>query len=304
MKQKDPATNHQKYLAIFLAATMFLSVFMMYFYSSKGDNTDVSNPNSELESNITTLTFSQIPGKHIQHEFNSIADGLNMSPDGVTTARYVDLQKIKGTPLESAYGSPELMSSYFSYGSDVTKRYSAIYENGTGFELHQIPEQKINMPIDTRVFTYDRYQILYRLNGTNIWNLIGSPVAIGAPQSLMSIVDVLEGNASSSNEYDQLLSLADSDNPIFQEVETKTNSTTIQAEKYYRDLKKLDDGSYTQECLFLNPDPEITDKISSMQANCTERGVLYNVTNEGNITKLIITADFQSLNTENNLLFE
>jgi hypothetical protein len=302
MKRKDPATNNQKYLAIFLAGTMFLSAFMMYFYGSK-ENNDPEVNNSELESNITTYNFSQIQGMHIQHEFNSIADGLEMSPEGVVSALYVDLQKTKGTPLESVYGNPELINSYFSYGADVTKRYSAIYENGSGFELHQIPDQKISIPPDTRVVPYEGYQILYRLNGTYMWNLVGSPVAAGPIQNLMSVVDVLEGNATASSEYDQLLSLADSEDSIFQEVDTKTNDTAIPADKYYRNLKKLDDGSYMQEYLFLNPESEITERISTLQANCTERGVAYNVTNEGNVTKLIITADFESLYTEDNLLF-
>ena len=39
MKQKEPATKNQKYLAIFLAVTMFLSVFMIFFTDgSKADS--------------------------------------------------------------------------------------------------------------------------------------------------------------------------------------------------------------------------------------------------------------------------
>ncbi|WP_269849137.1 hypothetical protein [Methanosarcina horonobensis] len=92
MKRKSSATKNQKYLAIFLAVTMFLSAFMIFFTgNSKNSDDDVST--SETGGELITVPFSQIQGKHVQHEFNSIADGLEMSPEGVTNAVYVDLQK-------------------------------------------------------------------------------------------------------------------------------------------------------------------------------------------------------------------
>ncbi|MCQ1534472.1 hypothetical protein FTO70_01910 [Methanosarcina sp. KYL-1] len=300
-KKKDSATKNQRYMAIFLAATMLLSVFVVFVNNNSKTDRDNDVPVPELDGNITTFAFSQIQGKQVQHEFNSIADGLEMSPEGPVNALYVDLQKTRGTPLEMALGSIEMMNSF--YGADVTKRYSTNYADGSGFELHQIPEQKLAIPMDTRVYPYNDYQMLYRTNGTyNIWNVVGNPAVMGPIQSVRSVVDVLEGNATAASEYDQLLVLADPEDSIYQEVGTKTNLTDIPADKYYRDLKKLDDGSYMQTSIFLNPKPELTEKISTMQANCTERGVAYSVTNEGEITKLVITADFESLYAEDNLL--
>ncbi|WP_440947177.1 hypothetical protein ACSAZL_02490 [Methanosarcina sp. T3] len=302
MKRKDPATKNQKYLAIFLALTMFLSAFMIYF-TAIGNNNDNDVPASETGENFVTVPFSQIQGKHVQHDFNSIIDGLEMSPAGVTNAKYVDLQRTEGTPLESVFGNGQTMNVSFSYGADVTKRYGASYADESGFELHQIPEQKINIPLGTQAMPYEGYSILDRTNGTyNIWNVVGSPSIIGPIQNVANVIGVLEGNSTSSSEYDQILSRADPEGSIYQEVVTKTNSTDIPAEQYYKDLKKLDDGSYVQTTIYLNPEPEVNEKIAVYQANSSERGVAYNVTTLGNITKLEISSDFESLYNESTLL--
>ncbi len=299
MKQKNSATKNQKYLAIFLAATMFLSAFLIYFTATDSNN-DVPIPEVGNESMIL---FSQIPGKHVQHEFNSIINGLEMSPDGVTNAVYVDFQKTKGTPLETIFGNEQTMSDSFSYGADVTKRYGASYGNESGFELHQIPEQTISVPAETRVMPYEGYQILDRTNGTyNIWNVVGSPAIIGPIQNVAGIIDILEGNATATTEYNQILSQAEPEGSIYQEVVKRTNTSDIPAEQYYRDLKKLDDGSYTQTSIYLDPEPELNEKIKAYQANSSERGVVYNVTTLDNITKLVISSDFESLYNESALL--
>lgn len=302
MKRKDPATKNQKYLAIFLAVTMFLSAFMIFFTGNSNTGSDDAST-SETGGEPLAVPFSQIPGKQVQHEFNSIADGLEMSPEGVTDAVYVDLQKAKGTPMEAVFGNEQTMNVSFSYGADVTKRYGASYGNESGFELHQIPEQKISIPVDTQAMPYEGYQILNRFNGTyDVWNVVGSPTIIGPIDTVMGVINVLEGNETSATEYDQLLSQADFEGSIYQEVSTKTNSSEIPAEQYYRDLKKMDNGSYVQTSIYLNPEPEVNEKISAYQANSSERGVTYNITTRDNFTKLIISSDFESVYNETALL--
>ncbi|WP_410507641.1 hypothetical protein RSJ42_12630 [Methanosarcina hadiensis] len=304
MKQrKNPATKNQKYLAIFLAVTMFLSAFMIFFTGNSNTDSGDEAPTSGANGQLIAVPFSQVPGKHVQHELTSIADGLEISPDGVTSALYVDLQKTEGTPLESVFGNRQTMNVSFSYGADVTKRYGATYGNESGFELHQIPEQKISMPVDTKAMPYEGYQILDRTNGTyNIWNVVGSPAIIGPIDTVAGVINVLEGNETANTEYNEILNHADLEGNIYQEVVQKTNSSDIPAEQYYRDLKKLDNGSYVQTSIYLNPKPEVNEKINAYQANSSERGVTYNVTTLGNITKLVISSDFESVYNETALL--
>jgi hypothetical protein len=299
----DPATKNQKYLAIFLAVTMFFSAFLIYFTASSKTDSNDENSTPETNGNFVSVPFSQVQGKHVQHQFNSIADGLEMSPEGVTNAEFVNLLKTEGTPLESVFGNRQTMNVSFSYGADVTKRYGASYGNESGFELHLIPEQKINVPMDTRAMSYDGYEILDRTNGTyNIWNVVGSPAIIGPVQTVMSVIDVLEGNETASTEYNQILEQADLEGSIYQTVGKKTNTSDIPAKQYYKDLKKMDDGSYVQTFIYLDPEPEVNEKIQAYQANSSERGVNYNVTTNGNITKLVISSDFASVYNESVLL--
>jgi hypothetical protein len=300
MKQKDPATKNHKYLAVFLALTMLLSVFMIFFSAdSNKSNSDNVSSSGNGDKNNSTIAFSQIPGKQVHHKFNSIADGLNMSPAGVISATYVDLQRTTGTPFEQLFGNVTMMNSL--YGADVTKLYGAGYADGNKFELHQIPEKKTLMPWGA--VQYDNYSLLARTNNTyDIWNVVGSPVILGSRQSVESVIDVLEGNATASTEYDNLLNQADPEGSFYQVVVTKTNSTDIPAEKLYTELKKMDDGSYRQMSLYLSPEPKFTEKIQALQANSTERGVTYNVTTSENITKMVITSDFGNLLNETQML--
>jgi len=299
MKQKDPVTKNQRYLAVFLALTMLLSAGAIFFSgNSNKDKSDNASSSGNLEEN-NTIAFSQIPGRQVHHEFNSIADGLNMSPEGVVSASYVDLQRTTGTPFEQFFGNQTIM--YSLYGADVTKRYGARYADGNGFELHQIPEHKMIMPWGA--VQYDNYSLLARTNNTyDIWNVAGSPVILGSRQSVQDVIDVLQGNATASTEYNSLLSQANTEGSLYQELTVKTNNSTFPADQRYMDIKKLDDGSYSQTFLYLNPESNFTDEIKALQANSTERGVTYNVTTSGNITKMMITSDFRSLLNETEML--
>jgi hypothetical protein len=74
------------------------------------------------------------------------------------------------------------------------------------------------------------------------------------------------------------------------------------ADQYYMDLRKQDDGSFTQTSLFMNLKPDVAKNITALQATSSERGVTYNVTSSGNITKLVISSDFNSLLNETRML--
>jgi hypothetical protein len=224
-----------------------------------------------------------------------------MSPDGVISAMYVDLQKTTGTPLEQSFGNKTMMKPF--YGADVTKSYSAYYSDGNGFELHAIPEQKIFksfVPIP-----YHGYQLLARDSSSSgdLWNVVGSPVILGSRQSVKSVINVLEGNATSATEYNQILSQANPKDVILQVVVAKTNNTTdVPADQYYNDLRKLDNGSYEQTSLFLNVKPDLAKNITALQATSSERGVTYNLTTSGNITKLVLISDYKNLVNETRLV--
>jgi hypothetical protein len=300
MKQKPQASKNQKYGAIILAVIMFFSVFLIFF---NGTSTDSNNntPTPVSENKSSTIPFSQIPGKQVHHQFNSIADGLNMSPEGVVFAEYVNIQNIKGTPLEQSYENTTANLKQF-YGADVTKLYIANYADGNEFELHAIPQQRILNNSFVPV-PYHSYYLLSRGNSGEAWNVIGSPVVLGSRQTVKNVIDVLEGNATSTTQYNGILNQVDSENVIIQEVAMKTNYTMeAVADQYYMDLRKQDDGNYAQTSLFMNLKPDVAKNITALQTTSSERGVKYNITSSGNITKLVISSDFNGLLNETRML--
>lgn len=300
MKQKPQATKNQKYGAIILAVIMFFSVFLILF---NGTSTDSNNntPTPVTENKSSTVPFSQIPGKQVHHQFNSIADGLNMSPEGVVFAEYVNIQNIKGTPLEQSYENTTANLKQF-YGADVTKLYTANYADGSEFELHSIPQQRILNNSFVPV-PYHSYYLLSRGSTGEAWNVIGSPVVLGSRQTVKNVIDVLEGNATSTTQYNGILNQVDPENVIIQEVAMKTNYTMeAVADQYYMDLRKQDDGSYAQTSLFMNLKPDVAKNITALQTTSSERGVKYNITSSGNITKLVISSDFNGLLNETRML--
>ena len=162
MKRKDPATKNQKFLAVFLALTMLLSACMIYFTgnSDKNSNNDISSTENVEEGLI--IPFSQIPGKQVHHKFNSIADGLNMTPRS-NKCNLCRPSKAAGTPFEQIVGNTSMLN--WLYGANVTKVYNTNYVNGSNeFELHLIPEQKIFAPIGA--IPYKNYYLLARTNST------------------------------------------------------------------------------------------------------------------------------------------
>lgn len=300
MKQKPQATKNQKYGAIILAVIMFFSVFLILF---NGTSTDSNNntPTPVTENKSSTVPFSQIPGKQVHHQFNSIADGLNMSPEGVVFAEYVNIQNIKGTPLEQSYENTTANLKQF-YGADVTKLYTANYADGSEFELHAIPQQRILNNSFVPV-PYHSYYLLSRGSSGEAWNVIGSPVVLGSRQTVKNVIDVLEGNATSTTQYNGILNQVDPENVIIQEVAMKTNYTMeAVADQYYMDLRKQDDGSYAQTSLFMNLKPDVAKNITALQTTSSERGVKYNITSSGNITKMVISSDFNGLLNETRML--
>ena len=180
------------------------------------------------------------------------------------------------------------------YGADVTKLYSASYANRrAGSNFTRSRNRKFYMPWGA--VPYDNYNLLARTNNTyDIWNVVGSPVIFGSRQSVENVIDVLEGNATAETEYNRLLSQANPARSIYQQVIIKTNFTDIPADQYYMDLKNWMMAVIRRHHCTLIRNPNSLTNIHALQANSTERGVTYNVTTSGNITKLMITSDFEA----------
>lgn len=142
-----------KYIAIFLAVIMVMSIMPFFFSgSSNGETAD--------NSVVDAVGFESIPGEHVNHELNSLADGLAVTPEGVVFAEYVDIDSIKDTPLYLMMGNTSQLDSV--YGVSVTKLYSAEYANQHSFNMHEINPEVIAFPYYLSEETYNGYYFASR----------------------------------------------------------------------------------------------------------------------------------------------
>ncbi|MBN1134098.1 MAG: hypothetical protein JXA38_04135 [Methanosarcinaceae archaeon] len=280
--------NH-KTIAIFLAVMMLMSILPIFFSgSSKYSNEDESSVP------LSAPGFDTIAGSHVSHELNSIADGLSIAPQGVSSAHYLDVSRINGTPLESLLAN--LIPPYEMYNAKVSKTFYADYTNEQSwFQLHTISPEIIAFDYWVSPTPYNGYQFLVRItNDYRIGNVVGTPMMYGPQKNVESVIDVLSGNVKKSSDFDHILSYVEM-GAEFQRVDSITDGF---ADQFYVDLKKLADGRYSRTVVYLNPSNSTLENITKLQANSTERGIIYDVTTDGDITKVEITSDVMSVISE------
>ncbi|WP_342305350.1 hypothetical protein [Methanolobus sp. ZRKC5] len=270
---------NQKYVAIFLAAIMVMSILPFFF---SGDAND-SNTSEEVTGLEDAPGFEIIDGTHFDAEINSIAEGLTISPQGVSNAAYIDYSKVYGTPLQAF--APNITDLYSVYNTLIIKRYSAYDDEGFAFEAHVLSPEVINFQY-IGAGTYNGYQLLSR--GGELFNVIGTPTLLGTSSSLESVIDVSSGMSNSSTEYDEILGY------VVPGAEYQMlSSEDLIAEQHYLEFRNMEDGNYTKTEIFLNPLEGTISTIAGFEANSTERGLLYDTTieDDGRIVTVVVTSN-------------
>ncbi len=274
---------NQKYIAIFLAAIMVMSLLSFFVGSMMG------NGNEAVSGEQQIAGFDSIPGDHVDHELNSITDGLEMSPAGLTSAQFLNLQVINGTPMVLLVGNTSSLDGI--YGSKVEQMYSAEYGyEGAWFNLHRISPPIVAFQYYLYPDAYNGYYLLSR--GNNMYNVVGTPMLLGERTSLEGVLDVLSGNEAPSDDFDRLIPHMNTDAQI-QRVVKLTEST---ADEYYLDLRQLDNGQYERTVVYLNASDDLMNNVTMWAGNATERGLIYEISSEeDDITKVVITSDLSGL---------
>lgn len=276
---------NQKIIAIFLAIIMLMSLLPLFFSGAPQQSSTDADINYD-----GAPGFDSIGGAHVNHKFDSIADGLDMAPKGVTSAQYLDVSRISGTPLEA--GAANAIQPDSTYNAKLTKTFFVDYSNdGSWMELHTISPEIIAFSYWMDPTSYNGYQLLIRDNG--IYNAIGTPLIFGPPDKVKDTIDVLSGSAERSDEFDHILSYADMDSE-FQRV----TADVAFASQYYIDLKKLESGDYSRTVIYLDIVNSAFENLVNLEANSTERNVAYNITTDGNITKVVVTGNFYTISGE------
>ncbi|MGP8319289.1 MAG: hypothetical protein ACT6FD_00640 [Methanosarcinaceae archaeon] len=274
---------NKKIISIFLAVIMVMSVLPLFLSSPQKSNTDSTII-------YDAPGFESIPGAHVNHKFNSITDGLDMIPKGATSAQYIDVSRISGTPLEAAVANaiqPDIV-----YNANITKTFFADYSaDSTWIELHTISPEVVAFSYFSSPTSYNGYQLLVRDNG--IYTVIGTPLIFGSKDKVEDTIDVLSGSTERSDKFGYILKYADMDSE-FQRV----TANTAFASQYYLDFKRLDSGEYSRTVIYLDAVNNTLENLAMFEANSTKRNVAYDITTEGNITKVVITGNFYIIASE------
>lgn len=287
---------NQKYAAIILAAIMVLSVFSYFVASFVGNTdtgTDEENTTTDFQTQLANAPgFDTLGGTLFSAQLDSVSDGLAFSPEGMSTAVYVDYSKTYGSPLQN-YNITDL---YMYYNTLMVKRFSAYnLSTGSGFEAHVLNPEVLNFNY-TIANTYNGYPVLYRATG--VYNVMGSPTLLGDEAILEKVIDVKSGTSPASSDFSEILSYVEP-GAEYQWV----SSADELADQHYVEFRNMNDGNYSKTDLFLNPNSTTVEMVNSYEANSSLRGLAYNTTfeDDGKVLKVVVetnTSNFINLITE------
>ncbi len=221
MKKYSNSAVFAMALAAFMVLIMVISPLASFFWGSD----DAEDPAGQTDLPTTMPTpdnrrsLGEV-GKLINHPFDSIADGLDMSPPGVVIANYVCTDGLEGTPMESLIYTTQ---QYDLYGTDISKAYRAAFWDGTQLEMDKLSPRKFMFGFIPAPTPYQGYPVLVR--NKDLCSIMGDPCILGPRNKVEAAVDVIEDeNASNSYPpFSALLEQVDLDAP-YQIVSQNPNS--------------------------------------------------------------------------------
>ncbi len=165
-------------------------------YTKKGGDRTNTPPVSDYYTAILTPKLSGIPtpvstpkqvdlsGSILPDNFKSIADGLKLTPAGVSRAYFINVKLISGTEMETEFSSQ--VEPFGFYNKQLLGMYSADYSATSWIELHDLgydstkdttirahAEQGMKNIVNTRPLVYGHIQ-----NVDNVFKLMKDPTSM------------------------------------------------------------------------------------------------------------------------------
>lgn len=293
-------------IAAFMVLTMVLSVTMMFFSGSNSDTPDTIQPE-----NLQSEYFN-VAGEQIAHGFSSISDGLQMSTTDVYSSYFIDMEYINDTSFEPwneqlsknmTLVAP-LNSSTLNnlYQSETKQVFLAQAFNGDFILLNTMNPKVVTFDYIGVPSNDSQYLILKRTDTGGI-NVMGDPTLYTPSlDTAEAVLTILENWTVSQTAYDTFIPVLNhsDDQSEFQVVVNLVYPDSF-ADLYYLGMHKNDDDSFTRTTIYYNPTNKTSSHINELAETSLERGFTqYEVTTEGNITKVVLSGDFLLVNTEDN----
>jgi hypothetical protein len=293
-------------IAAFMVLTMVLSMAMMFFSGSNPDTTDT------IQSENLQNEYFNVAGKQIAHGFSSISDGLQMSTTDVYSSYFIDMEYINDTSFEP--WNEQLSKNLTMVAPLNSSTLNNLYQSETKqvFLAQAFNNDFILLnTMNPKVVTFDyigvpsndsQYLILKRTDTGGI-NVMGDPTLYTPSlDTAEAVLTILENWTVSQTAYDTFIPVLNhsDDQSEFQVVVNLVYPDSF-ADLYYLGMHKNDDDSFTRTTIYYNPTNKTSSHINELAETGLDRGFTqYEVTTEGNITKVVLSGDFLLINTEDN----
>ncbi|MCL7412755.1 MAG: PCYCGC domain-containing protein [ANME-2 cluster archaeon] len=234
-------------------------------------------------SSIVTAPVVDLSGLSLTEDFNSLSDGLKMTPYGLNWARFINVKSIAGTSLES-YASEMVQPTSF-YGTPVIGMLSADYSATSWIELHDIG--RTDVTIQPR-------------NGDGMLNIVtGRPFIYGHSGNVARTIELLgDVEQSSYPKYQSLLVAVDDES---YDIGSVTTEISMFSDMKYTGLKALDNGNIEKVVAYhVTDEVSIPRSIYDAQKTGAARGFdTYEVTLDSDVLVIRLVADLSTVLNEN-----
>ncbi|MDI6888683.1 MAG: hypothetical protein QMC78_03165 [Methanocellales archaeon] len=222
---------------------------------------------------------------------NSIAGALNMTPQGVSLAQYIDVQKTHNTPLGDLLARGGAIKPYSLYNAEITEMCVVRLEDGSWVEFHQTA----TMPRVTNyvnAIDYLGHNILIRdVGGARVANVLGSPNIYGPLENVKRVLDVMEGNASSAKDDFEILKKARS-------AEFERLGVEEFADCFYLNIHQLESGRYQSIRVYQNPSMDKATDLTKLAETAPSHGLTYNIRQYDGYVIVTIIGEFEAVASE------
>lgn len=284
--------------AIFMIASMALSglAYFIGFGLTSSSNSGATNGNdysSQQPQLPTAIGFDDVGGILVDADFNSISDALKITPQGIVTAQFTNVEKSEGTLLHdiAAQGLPQKEL----YNENVGNSYGAVFEEGNVIYYHIVPSESLNFGYIVDPTPYRGYNLLMRENGLR--NVVGTPVMLADPATTYKSLDVISGEADSAyNRFAPILNYSSSED-IIAYLDTDIPLASI----FYSGFRMgadthADAGKGTRTLIYQDISVNASSKIDALANNGTDAiDVIVETYGEENITVVKLVSDLNSL---------
>ncbi|RZN31677.1 MAG: hypothetical protein EF813_12295 [Methanosarcinales archaeon] len=291
MKKYSNSAVFAMALAAFMVLIMVISPLAAYFWGSDDDAADPAGQ-TDLSTTVPTpdnrRSLGEV-GQLINHPFDSIADGLAMSPPGVVIANYVCTDDLEGTPMEPLIPTTQ---QHDLYGTDISKAYRAAFWDNTQIEMDKLSPRKFDFGLFIRAPTpYKGYHVLIR--NKDMCSILGDPCILGPRSKVEATVDVIDDeNASNSYPpFSALLEQVDLDAPY----QVVAQNSRV-ASQYYDAVRVTGDScERTITCIGITENTTVC--LNKLAANTTDSLECNMAFDQGdlNFTIARITGDFDAV---------